>query len=220
MKSITRYTASIFTEKILDDYRLRNFPFFASIMILYSIKFKRGIYGRRVLEVKDGKALIITEKLIDCIKYNHKYEAVTWKTCTLRNWMNNDFYDAAFSRDEKARIATLTVKTPDNPRYGIDGGKSTKDKVFALSIDEADRYIKNDNDRMSTMTQYSKKRGIYSRSNHTLPNGDESGCWWLRSPGLNSCNAAYVNLGGDIHYKWDRVGFYNIGVRPVVWIIF
>ena len=46
----------------------------------------------RVLTAEDGKVLLITEKLIECKQYNTTRVAVTWETCTLRKWMNNDFF--------------------------------------------------------------------------------------------------------------------------------
>ncbi len=45
----------------------------------------------RVLAVENGRALLITDKLIDCVKYNEEWVDVTWETCSLRKWMNSDF---------------------------------------------------------------------------------------------------------------------------------
>ena len=44
-----------------------------------------------VLEVKDGKALVISKYALDCKPYNTSSTNVTWETCSLRNWLNNDF---------------------------------------------------------------------------------------------------------------------------------
>lgn len=38
----------------------------------------------RVLDVKENKALLITDKGIDCKKYNEEEVDITWETCTLR----------------------------------------------------------------------------------------------------------------------------------------
>ncbi|MBQ1413030.1 MAG: hypothetical protein IIY93_07560, partial [Clostridia bacterium] len=51
----------------------------------------------RVLAVENGRALLITDKLIDCVKYNEKWIGATWETCTLRKWMNEEFISKAFS---------------------------------------------------------------------------------------------------------------------------
>lgn len=42
---------------------------------------------------------------------------VTWETSTLRTWLNNDFYNAAFSADEKGVIIEQTLKNEDNEEY-------------------------------------------------------------------------------------------------------
>lgn len=54
-----------------------------------------------VLEVKDGKALVISKYALDCKPYNTSSTNVTWETCSLRNWLNNDFINSAFSATEK-----------------------------------------------------------------------------------------------------------------------
>ena len=49
-----------------------------------------------VLEIKDGKALIMSAYCLDNKQYNTSKAYVTWETCTLRKWLNNDFINAAF----------------------------------------------------------------------------------------------------------------------------
>ena len=39
--------------------------------------------------------------------------------------------------------------------------------------------------------------------------------WWLRSPGNNSNNAAYVNNNGWVNVNGNNVNNDNIGVRPL-----
>ena len=108
----------------------------------------------RVLTVENGRALVISEKLLDCVKYNEGYTDVTWETCTLRKWMNGEFLNKAFSSSEQSKIATVTNQNPDNPEYGTQGGNATQDRIFALSIEEANQYFRNDGDRMAAPTVY------------------------------------------------------------------
>ena len=56
--------------------------------------------------------------------------------------MNETFLEKAFGKEEQSRIVEVTNTNPDNKRYGTRGGRETKDKVFALSIDEANKYFK------------------------------------------------------------------------------
>ena len=172
----------------------------------------------RVLAVENGRALLITDKLIDAIPYNKKYTDVTWETCTLRKWMNNDFISQAFSSSQQVQIATVTNQNPNNPEYKTIGGNATQDRVFALSIDEAKKYFRDDDDRMAAPTGYAKKQGSYVSDSFSLPTGEKTGWWWLRSPGIRSISAANVNNGGIIDQNGGSV-ISSLGcVRPAFWL--
>ena len=164
----------------------------------------------RVLAVENGRALLITDKLIDYVKYNESLTNVTWETCTLRSWMNNDFLNAAFSGSQQAHIATVTNQNPDNPEYGTKGGKPTQDKIFALSIDETNQYFTSDSDRKAYTTDYAHEKGY--------DYDDRSDWWWLRSPGVYRDDAAYVFLDGDIDQDGDHVDVNYRCVRPAFWL--
>ena len=103
----------------------------------------------RVLNVDTEKMtmLVITETIIDERKYHDKYESVTWEKCTLRKWLNDSFYKSEFTEEEREAIVESEVGNPDNAKYKTKGGSPTKDKVFLLSIDEAEKYFENDQDR-------------------------------------------------------------------------
>ena len=172
----------------------------------------------RVLAVENGRALLITDKLIDCVKYNEKRLDVTWETCTLRKWMNNDFISKAFNSNQLAQIVTVTNQNPKNPQYGTKGGNATQDRIFALSIDEANKYFRDDDDSMAAPTGYAKKQGCYVSSDYLLPSGEKTGWWWLRSPGDHSLSAADVFDVGRIYQGGDFVNDLDVAVRPAFWL--
>ena len=165
-----------------------------------------------VLEVKDGKALIISKYALDCKPYNTSYTDVTWETCTLRKWLNNDFLGAAFSADEKAMIPTVTVSADKNPYYSTNPGNATRDQVFLLSIPEVNKYFNSDSARQCKPTDYVVAGGAYVSSS----NGN---CWWwLRSPGNDQDDAAYVSNVGDVSESGNAVSYVSGAVRPALWI--
>ena len=165
-----------------------------------------------VLEVKDGKALVISNDALDCKPYNTSHTHVTWETCTLREWLNNDFINAAFSAAEKAMIPTVTVSEHGNPRYIINPGNATQDQVFLLSITEVNKYFSSDRARQCKPTDYAVANGAYADSS----NGN---CWWwLRSPGDLQNIAAFVRNGGGINEGGYSVNCDDIAVRPALWI--
>ena len=162
-----------------------------------------GEYKWRILEVNDERALLITENVVEDRAYHPSGGAVTWEKCSLRAYLNSDFYNN-FSESERARIAEVRNINPDNLNYGTLGGKDTFDKIFLLSINEAEYYFETDYDR--------KIDGRY---------------WHLRSPAEKEGFVARVHSEGQIvdravtgtHSTTVTMSYTNrAGVRPALWI--
>ena len=169
-----------------------------------------------VLAKKDNKILVISDKALDCQPYNTSDDYVTWEKCTLREWLNNDFINAAFSDDEKAMIPTVTVSADSNLKYNTNPGNTTKDKVFLLSIVEAEKYFTSDEARMCIPTEYVISN--VSTSDEYTKDGKAT-CWWrLRSPGAIQYYAAEVDFDGDVDEFGIDVDYDIGGVRPALWI--
>ena len=170
-----------------------------------------------VLAKEDNKILVISDKALDCKPYNQSRDYVTWETCSLRKWLNNDFINSAFSDDEKAMIPTVTVSADKNPEYDTDPGNATQDQVFLLSIVEARKYFASSEARMCVPTAYAIFNGLYTSSRYSK-DGEGTCLWWLRSPGYNQISAARVNNDGSVdEYSYD-VDCDNYAVRPAMWI--
>ncbi len=178
-----------------------------------------------VLDKKDGKALVISKYALDCQQYNTIYTDATWETCSLRKWLNGTFINEAFSEAEKSVIPTVAVSADKNPEYSTNPGNATQDKVFLLSITEANQYFSSDSARQCEATAYAEAQDAYVSSSNV-------NCWWwLRSPGGNQVSAATVDHDGyvdDYGYSVDydgyvagygySVGISNSAVRPALWI--
>ncbi|MBQ2183657.1 MAG: DUF4214 domain-containing protein [Lachnospiraceae bacterium] len=95
----------------------------------------------QVLSVEEDRILVISKYVLDCKQYNKANGDITWEKCSLRQWLQNVFYNTAFSRDEKKWIPSVNVENKDNPLYGTKAGKDTTDKIFCLSLDEAEKYF-------------------------------------------------------------------------------
>lgn len=154
-----------------------------------------------VLEVNDGKALVISKYALDTQPYNTRYTSVTWETCSLRKWLNNHFLDEAFSKMEKAMIPTVTVAAEKNPSYSTNPGNA-----------EANRYFRSDSARECKPTNY-------AAANEAYVDSDNGNCWWwLRSPGCFHNIAAGVDYDGDVFELGDVVDYDARAVRPALWI--
>lgn len=170
-----------------------------------------------VLAKEDNKILVISDKALDCKPYNQSRDYVTWETCSLRNWLNNDFINAAFTAEERAMIPTVTVSADMNPEYNTNPGNATKDKVFLLSIVEAEKYFTSDEARKCVPTEYAISNGSSTSDSYTK--GGKATClWWLRSPGFDQFIAAYVNYFGPVLRYGRSVGNVSNSVRPAMWI--
>lgn len=170
-----------------------------------------------VLAKEDNRALLISKYALDCKQYNSTKTDVTWETCSLRKWLNETFMDSAFDDTEKTIVKESKVSADKNPKYSTDPGNATTDKVFLLSINEANKYFGSDEDRKCIPTEYAKANGAYTSSGYTK-NGVPTCGWWLRSPGNFQDIAARVYIDGSVRCGGSLVDYDGGCVRPALWI--
>lgn len=166
----------------------------------------------RVLDKKEGYLLLISRYALDYKPYHEVKKGVTWGSCSLREWLNNDFLNAAFTSDEQALIPVADVYAYSNPdyRYDANPGGSTEDQVFLLSIQEAEDYMFT-KDRSCKATAYAQAQGATIHENGNC-------WWWLRTPGNDQDNAAIVTPSGEISHHGDNVASKLDIVRPALWV--
>ena len=182
----------------------------------------------RILSEANGEALILCEMIIDSrdycnfdeetqqtVKYSHNGGngyANNYALSDIRAWLNDTFYNTAFSALQKEYIKLTTVKndlTSANPnsdptfetrdKYVSFLCEDTKDHIFLLSFQEAtnDAYGYNpdmenvaDAAREKIPTDYAKSQGVkVSKDTGYVGNG---AYWWLRTPAEY---AAYSSRG-------------------------
>ncbi len=166
-----------------------------------------------VLKVDGDKALVISKYALDCQQYNKSDDTrVTWETCSLRKWLNGTFLSAAFSSEEQSSIISSTVTADMNPYYSTSPGNNTTDKVFLLSITEANKYFSSDSARQCSGTAYAKAQGAKT---NTI---NDNCWWWLRSPGDRSSRAAFVLSDGSVDNNGRLFDLSYGPVRPALWI--
>ncbi|MBR3397916.1 MAG: zinc ribbon domain-containing protein [Lachnospiraceae bacterium] len=195
-----------------------------------------------VLDAHDGKALLTSKYALINLQYLDYNGTCTWETSYLREWLNNEFYNEAFTDAEKEIIRLTDLTNEDNPRFGTDGGNTTSDHVFVLSADEADQYYSSDMQRRAKGTSWAYHNGLalvspdtgdYSSVvfNGVYGNLPDFNCmYWLRTPGADSGAAAFVDEKGTVQLGGNWVYYYpkadpkvmsnlpEIGVRPVLWL--
>jgi len=138
-----------------------------------------GNYDWRVLDVEGDKALLITEDVIEQRPFDVRGENV-WEKCSLRAWLNGEFLQE-FTTEERGKI------------------NGTQDKIFLLSVGEANSYFATDGDRLAKF-------------------GNKTCWWWLRSPGYFSSYAPFVTTAGIVIVPGSDVNAGSGGVRPAFWL--
>ena len=163
-----------------------------------------------ILEQKDGKALIISRYVLDVVPYSDE-DSNNYANSTIRNWLNTDFYNAAFSAEEKERVSTTTV---DNSTASTTSNlnqwtcEDTLDKIFLLSSQEIIKYYPTGDYLSTGGTEYALAHDLwYGRTGLVV--------WWLRSPGSYEHKAVAIHFGSQNEFRVTQA---NIGVRPACWI--
>ena len=199
----------------------------------------------RILSEANGEALILCETIIDSrdycnfdeetqqtVKYSHNGGngyANNYALSDIRAWLNDTFYNTAFSALQKEYIKLTTVKndlTSANPnsypnfetsdKYMSFLCEDTEDHIFLLSFQEAmnDAYgfnpdIENvaDPAREKIPTDYAKCQDVkVSKDTGYVGNG---AYWWLRTP------AEYDSGGVARMVIWNGAAGGAIGVSNV-----
>jgi hypothetical protein len=182
-----------------------------------------GGYNWKVLALENGRALVISEKVFDGRVYygGPTGASVTWATCSLRTYLNGEFYNK-FSAADRARIAEVTNVNKNNQwRPSTAGGANTTDKIFLLSIEEVVKYfgdsgqLANRPDGAQIDDQYNQARaarGTWASNSFSA--------WWLRSPGLLPSRAAFVTSEGKLDMVGEAGWMTSLakGVRPAMWL--
>ncbi len=151
---------------------------------------------------------------MDCANY-----ASDWVTSSLREWLNDDFYNTAFTAEEKAQIGTSHLENKSTYSSTYDSA-DTYDKIFTISRYDAinsaygfsSSSLAYDTARQLKGTDYAKCQGLW------VYNYEDSGYngtsnWWLRSPSY-SYSAAEVGYGGWAYSNGGSVDGTDRGIVP------
>ncbi len=154
----------------------------------------------KVIDKSGDKRLLISEYGLDCVEYdnqnsnNYSPQAVSWEDCSLRRWLNHNFYKEAFTDQEAEVILSVS-----------DDGIS--DKVFILSYSQLEEYFPAQRSRICEPTAYSIENGSYN---------NYGGWWWLRT-NKSATHISSVNADGAIDFN-TRVNGQKATVRVCIWV--
>ena len=177
---------------------------------------------------KDGdRVLLITEYVIDAKAFNDWAANVTWESCTLRAYLNEEEHphpqygwDMPISGHMHFMSGAAGYFVPldtycassENPHYAVPGGSATTDTFFLLSYEEVRKYMPTEESRRAYPTPRALSNGIRT---------DEQGyaSWWLRTPGVSAAYTCNIFYNGEIMTGGTRVQREYRGLRPAVWVL-
>ena len=182
-----------------------------------------------ILDPDEG--LVLSETIIDSQAYHNtlyaEYDyfqdssceklASDYKASSIRAWLNDDFYNTAFTSEEKAEIFN-SEQDNTSPFDSAYDGESTYDKIFLPSYDDAmnEQYgfisqKSEDESRRAKGTDYAKCQGL------TIEDGtvDKYSSWWLRAPEEYGC-AGFITGYGQYTTELFAPCWTCFGVRPAM----
>ena len=179
------------------------------------------------------RALLLSVYALDAVSFAeamntdaYTMSGLSWENSFVRGWLNNEFYQNAFSSSEKERILDTELETRDKT-----GVHHTVDKVFLLDVRELRQYLRKPANMACTPTPYALS---LLSAGSVSPEGYCS--WMLREvvkvPVRNRLGAVREKTGNEVGYVNQDHGLklfnQRIGcpvylsdlcaVRPAVWV--
>jgi hypothetical protein len=124
--------------------------------------------------IKDDRYLLLLSKyLVDTLHFS--YESNEYRTSTIRQALNESFYDVAFTKRHKKKIIPITID-------------DYTDNVFLLSKEDYENpdYFIDDDSRKASCTDYSIAFGGYQSKT------TRAGTYWTRSKGASKTSKGVV----------------------------
>ncbi|MBR6089912.1 MAG: hypothetical protein IKP86_08260, partial [Anaerolineaceae bacterium] len=194
----------------------------------------------RILSLKNGKALLLSDRTLDCSPFNLTDEEVSWQNSTVRSWLNGydgsrnrdgvdysgkGFLDKAFTPDEQEALLQTVNITPNNPDYETDSGPAASDRVFLLSNEEvfagaaaadygfyAGRGFDDPAKRFESTT-YAKCRGTWWSP---VEEYRGNSFWFMRTSGYTPHNVTYICDFGYVYSRGTTVTIDDAGILPAI----
>lgn len=166
----------------------------------------------RVIDIRNGKALLLSVYGLDTMAYNAQAVSVTWENSTMRSWLNSNFLNGSFSAQERQYISQSYIANNSSAAFGTYGGNATYDYLFLLSQDEVRSYFPAESSRKMQPTAVARAHGAYGTADRNCA------WWWLRSPGQATNCASSINSIGVLLNTGPVVTDTTGAIRPAMWV--
>jgi len=166
-----------------------------------------------ILNEKDDELFLLSLYGLEAREYNETAEYIKWSDCSLKKWLQGEFFQKAFNSREKEQIV-ISFRKENNSLIPL------FDMVSLLSLEEAREYLSKEQ-LLCKPTEWCKGNGGWISE-------EGYGVWWLLQPGQEEVNKSFAFTGygprfagcvahfGEIMPKGDSLDdTFNI-VRPVI----
>lgn len=172
-----------------------------------------------VLDTEATRVLLLANDILDAKPYDSSVLIeTTWAESSLRKYLNDVFFKEVFSKQEREKIDSVNLDNENRGnRLDIDGAGES-DRVFCLSVEEAEKYFQNNSERKAKATEYAKSKVGEDGLKYFIDKETETTWWWLRSQGTSGGMAAIIHASGSIDHEGIFVDCGKIGVRPALWM--
>lgn len=201
-----------------------------------------------VLDFSSGRLFLNAKYCIDSQAFQDNYiledgvyktqngtNICEWETSSIREFLNNQFYNLAFTESERAMIPEVTLdnsttgyhptSTTDNPYQTSQ--QDTNDKIFLLSYADMMNSFYGFSDTMQTMKARSRSYSTYALIQGLRPSGLESTAdgesatgYCTRSAGSTDDSVTVISKKGIFGYgsHEDNATNNNNGVLPSLYL--
>lgn len=173
----------------------------------------------KILKTDSNKALLISKKCLDVRSFSKKHITSFWGKSSIRTWLNESFYNDAFTSQERSAIFQTIINNSsvqsDTSAFVLNSSP-TKDHVFLLSYSEAKDYFKNDKDRSAFPTEYALSLFPADREKAEKGISVPINRWLLRSNSQDSFKVSVVDSTGQLGRR-SSVKSKRL-IRPALWV--
>lgn len=164
-----------------------------------------------VLDSQGDKTLLLSRYALCTMPFCSQSGKNGWKYSRARQWLNSQFFDNSFSKEEKSIIISTQIHTNANR------DDETEDYIFLLDREEylvygSEKYL-GDNTKLMmrclpTPFPEVKWGQVYANVPYCR--------WWLRGPCEDKTKGSIVSYFGNVLY--EKIYQPGVGVRPAMWI--
>lgn len=153
----------------------------------------------------DGKYCLMSVYGLDQVDYDEKIN-ITAKDSHIYSWMNNDFLNAAFVKEEQSFMSDYLYQPAGSSKPLITS------KVILLDPSQMKNYLKSNAARMAKATKYAEAKGAQIEGGH---------CWYWLQPAVEKgslvdTHTACVNYDGSVMERISINKSTRGAVRPVI----